>query len=325
MIKIGVIMELIFNFVFLVVGFVLLIKGADFFVEGAAGIADKFHIPQMIIGLTIVAFGTSAPEAAVSISAGLKGTAGIALGNILGSNIMNILIILGITCCICSLNVQKATVKFDMPFLILVSLVLLALCIIQGELNVISGVIFTVLFIIFFIQMIRTTKKERQLKVEKEEQEKITKKRNIWLLIVMTFGGLVAIVFGSDLTVDHATEIASAFGMSESLIGLTVIAFGTSLPELITSITAARKGNADIAIGNTIGSNIFNILFVLAITSFLTNIPIEVEFIIDGMIGLLSAIVLYLFSVKDKRLDRKNGIIMISGYVIYFVYLLIAR
>ncbi len=318
-------MELVLNFVFLVLGFVLLIKGADFFVEGAAGIADKFHIPQMIIGLTIVALGTSAPEAAVSISAGLKGTAGIALGNILGSNIMNILIILGITCCICSLNVQKSTVKFDMPFLILVSFVLLALFIIQGELNIISGVIFTILFIFFFIHMIQATKKERLQQENREKQEEITKKRNIWLLILMTLGGLAAIVFGSDLTVDNATEIASTFGMSESLIGLTVIAFGTSLPELITSITAARKGNADIAIGNIIGSNIFNILFILAVTSFLTKIPIEVEFIIDGIIGLLSAIVLYLFSVKDKRLDRKNGIIMISGYVIYFVYLLFGR
>lgn len=314
-------MELVLNFILLVVGFVLLIKGADFFVEGAAGIADKFHIPQMIIGLTIVAFGTSAPEAAVSISAGLKGTAGIALGNVLGSNIMNILVILGITCCIRELHVQGPTVKFDMPFLLMITSILVALCVIQGKLNVISGVIFTVFFIIFFVQLFRTAQKGQQ----NETEEKTTKKHNIWVLILMTLGGMAAIIFGSDVTVDNATEIASAFGMSDSLIGLTVIAFGTSLPELITSITAARKGNADIAIGNVIGSNIFNILFILGITSFICTIPIELNFVIDAIVGLLAATFLYFFAVKDKLLDRKNGIVMLLVYVAYFVYLLVAR
>lgn len=314
-------MELALNFVLLVVGFILLIKGADFFVEGAAGIADRFHIPHMIIGLTIVAFGTSAPEAAVSISAGLKGTAGIAMGNILGSNIMNILIILGITSCIRTLHMKKSTIKFDMPFLVIISAVLLVMCIIQGELNIFSGCIFTALLLIFFIQVVRATKKEQLEQVEEEE----IKHHNIWVLLLMTFGGLVAIVFGSDVTVDNAVTIAGTLGMSDALIGLTVIAFGTSLPELITSITAARKGNADIAIGNIIGSNIFNILFVLGITSFITTISINKTFFVDGIVGLLSAALLYFFALKGKKLDRKSGVIMIVGYAVYFVCLLTVR
>ncbi len=314
-------MELVLDFVFLIVGFLLLIKGADFFVEGAAGIADRFHIPHMVIGLTIVAFGTSAPEAAVSISAGLKGTAGIAMGNVLGSNIINILIILGITSCICTLHVKKSSIKFDMPFLIIISAVLLAMCIIQGELNVISGCIFVAFLLVFFLKIFRSVKKGQ---LEMEEEEEI-KHHNIWVLLLMTVGGLVAIVFGSDITVDNAVAIAKVLGMSDALIGLTIIAFGTSLPELITSITAGRKGNADIAIGNIIGSNIFNILFVLGITSFITTIPVNKTFFVDGVVGLLAAIVLYLFALKGNKLDRKSGIFMVSGYVIYFVTLLAFR
>lgn len=314
-------MDLVLNFVLLIVGFVLLIKGADFFVEGAAGIADRFHIPQMIIGLTIVAFGTSAPEAAVSISAGLKGTAGIALGNILGSNILNILVILGVTSCIRSLHVKKSSIKFDLPFLVMVSAIMVAFCVIQGEVNYISAIIMTVFFIIFFIQMIRSMKQERN-SAESEEEEK-AKKHNIWVLLLMTVGGLAAIVYGSDVTVDNAVDIASAFGMSDSLIGLTVIAFGTSLPELITSITAARKGNADIAIGNIVGSNIFNILFVLGITSYITTIPVETNFIIDSIVGLLAATFLYFVAAKNKKLEKKSGIVMVICYVAYFIYLVL--
>lgn len=314
-------MDIILNLVLLVVGFLLLLKGADFFVEGAAGIADKFHIPQIIIGLTIVAFGTSAPEAAVSISAGLKGTGGIAVGNILGSNIFNILVILGITCCIRVLKVKKDSIRFDLPFLVMISSVMIAVCVILGELNAKSGLILTAFFIIFLVQMVRATLKERQENVEKQE----FKQRNMWLLLLFTLGGMAAIIYGSDLTVENAKEIAKVLGMSESLIGLTVISIGTSLPELLTSITAARKGNADIAIGNIIGSNLFNILFVLGITSYITRVTIETNFIIDSIIGLIAAVLLYIFAIKDKKLGRTFGVLAIVGYVVYFIYLLIAR
>lgn len=314
-------MDLVLNVVLLIVGFVLLIKGADFFVEGAAGIADKFHIPQMIIGLTIVAFGTSAPEAAVSISAGLKGTAGIAMGNVLGSNVLNILIILGLTACISTLRVKPSTIKFDMPFLVVVSATLVAMCVIQGEMNTISAIILTVLFVIFFAQMIRSTLKQRS----ENNEESSDKKRSILMLIVMTVGGMIAIIFGSDIAVDNAVEIAKVFGMSDALIGLTVIALGTSLPELITSITAARKGNADIAIGNVVGSNIFNILFVLGATSYIATIPVETNFIIDGIVGLIAAAFLYLFAAKNKKLGKGYGIPVVVAYVIYFIYLIALR
>lgn len=319
--KIGDNMDLVLNVVLLIVGFVLLIKGADFFVEGAAGIADKFHIPQMIIGLTIVAFGTSAPEAAVSISAGLKGTAGIAMGNVLGSNVLNILIILGLTACISTLRVKPSTIKFDMPFLVVVSATLVAMCVIQGEMNTISAIILTVLFVIFFAQMIRSTLKQRS----ENNEESSDKKRSILMLIVMTVGGMIAIIFGSDIAVDNAVEIAKVFGMSDALIGLTVIALGTSLPELITSITAARKGNADIAIGNVVGSNIFNILFVLGATSYIATIPVETNFIIDGIVGLIAAAFLYLFAAKNKKLGKGYGIPVVVAYVIYFIYLIALR
>lgn len=314
-------MDIILNLVLLAVGFLLLLKGADFFVEGAAGIADKFHIPQMIIGLTIVAFGTSAPEAAVSISAGLKGTGGIAVGNILGSNIFNVLLILGLTACIRTLHIKGTSIKFDLPYLIMVSSIMIAMCVLHGKIDVVSGVIFTVFFIIFLIQMVRMTLKERQ---ENKDQEEI-KPRNIYLLILYTIGGMAAIIFGSDVTVENAKDIAKAFGMSESLIGLTVISMGTSLPELITSITAARKGNADIAIGNIVGSNIFNILFILGMTSFITKITIETDFVIDSIVGLAAALMLYFFAIKDKKLGRTFGMLSILGYVTYFIYLLVAR
>lgn len=314
-------MEIILNLVLLVVGFLLLLKGADFFVEGAAGIADKFHIPQIIIGLTIVAFGTSAPEAAVSISAGLKGTGGIAVGNVLGSNIFNILVILGITCCIRVLKVKEDSIKFDLPFLVMISSVMIAVCVMYRKLDIVSGLIFTVFFIIFLVQMVRATLKERKENVEKQE----FKQRSMWLLLLFTLGGMAAIIYGSDLTVENAKKIAKVLGMSESLIGLTIISLGTSLPELITSITAARKGNADIAIGNIVGSNLFNILFVLGITSYITRVTIETNFIVDSIVGLIAVVLLYIFAIKDKKLGRAFGVLAIVGYVVYFSYLLIAR
>ncbi len=313
-------MSLIWNLVLLVVGFVVLIKGADIFVEGASMIATKFHIPQIVIGLTIVAFGTSAPEAAVSISAGLRGSAGIAIGNVIGSNILNILLILGLTASIRSLKVQESTYKFEIPFLLLTTVVLVVMGHFMGELNKVSGLILWALFIIFFIHLIKETKNGSAQ--EEDPAKYIGYKKNIFVLILVTVIGLAAIVWGSDLTVDGATGVAKMLGMSDRLIGLTIVAFGTSLPELITSVTAARKGNSDIAIGNIVGSNLFNILFVLGTTSFIVDIPYGREYLIDGIICIAAVVLLMADIWKDKKLDKKGGIIMLGAFAAYFVYLL---
>ena len=307
------------NVLLLVVGFALLIKGADYFVEGASQIADRFRIPQIVIGLTIVAFGTSAPEAAISIAAAAKDSAGIAVGNVLGSNIMNILLILGITACIRKLKVQANTVKVEMPFLILISVVLVVMGLLTEKLNFVSGLILWAFFIAFFIYLIAQAKKGRS-----ETEEVSGEKKNIWLVILMTIGGLVAIVVGSDVTVDNASAIASFLGMSDRLIGLTIVAFGTSLPELITSTTAARKGNADIAIGNIIGSNIFNILFVLGTASLISEIPYSRDFLLDGIVSIAAAVFLLAATFRKKELNRPAGVIMLVAYAGYFAYLLAA-
>lgn len=310
-------MDLVWNVVLLLVGFVLLLKGADYFVDGAVGIAERFHIPQIVIGLTIVAFGTSAPEAAISIVAGMKGSADLSVGNILGSNVMNILLILGLTACIRPLKVQKNTVRYEMPFLIGVSVLLAVMGYIEQELTLSSGLILWGVFLCFFGYLIA------QAKRGKDEEEESGEQKSVWLILLMTAGGLAAIVIGSQLTVDNASAIAKALGMSERLIGLTIVAFGTSLPELITSVTAARKGSADIAIGNIIGSNIFNILFVLGTTSLITVVPYQRAFLLDGIIGIAAAAFLLITTVKGKTLRRWAGVVMLIAYAGYFTNLLL--
>lgn len=312
-------MDLVWNVVLLFVGFVLLIKGADYFVDGAAQIAERFRIPQIVIGLTIVAFGTSAPEAAISIVAGIKGSADLSVGNVLGSNIMNILLILGLTACIRPLKVQKNTVRYEMPFLIGISVLLAAMGYLEQKLTLSSGLILWGVFLCFFGYLIAQAKSGRN-----EEEEESGEKKSVWLIIVMTVGGLAAIVLGSQITVDNASAIASAMGMTERLIGLTIVAFGTSLPELITSVTAARKGNADIAIGNIIGSNIFNILFVLGTTALITTVPYQRGFLLDGIIGIAAAFFLMVATAKNKELRRWAGAVMLVAYAGYFANLLIA-
>lgn len=309
---------LVKNIVILLIGFILLIKGADYFVDGASGIADKFGIPQLVIGLTIVAFGTSAPEAAISISAALKGSTGIAIGNVIGSNTMNILLILGITSCIVPLAVAKSTVKYEIPFTLLVSVVLVAYGAFFGKLNFVGGVILWVLFILFFIYLIRVAKNSDEPAVDDDAAN-----RSVMMLVIFVLGGLVAIVYGSNFTVDSATYIAKYFGVGDRIIGLTIVAFGTSLPELMTSVTAARKGKADIAIGNIIGSNIFNILFVLGTTALIKSVPFASNFIVDGIVCIGAVLILYAAVAKDHKMGRKAGITMLVCYAAYFVYLLV--
>ncbi len=311
-------MELLLQFVLLAVGFLMLVKGADVFVDGAAGIADKFGIPQLVIGLTIVAMGTSAPEAAVSITAALKENADITIGNIVGSNILNILIILGITSVIVAVSVQKSTVRYEIPFMLVITVMLAIFGYTSGHITFWEGIIFWIAFTIYLAYLFI-------MAMNNKEEVEETKKRPVWMLLLFVVIGIVLVVWGSDVTVDAATRIARAAGLSQRFIGLTIVALGTSLPELVTSVSAARKGKADIAIGNIVGSNIFNILFVVGTTALITPVVFKPEFMIDTMISLAAGILLWLCVFRDRKLGRAGGIIMLLGYVAYFVYLVVLK
>lgn len=299
-------MNFIIQIILLVVGFASLMKGADWFVDGAAGIAAKLRIPQLVIGLTIVAMGTSAPEAAVSISAALKGNTGICIGNVLGSNIMNILLILGITSTIVTLQVAESTIKYEKPFMILISIVLLVVGYIGNKVSFLDGVLLWGLFLAYLAYLLMMTKKKQG----EEEVEEV--KGKPWQLVCVLIVGLLMIIIGSDLTVDSATVIAKVLGVSDRVIGLTIVAFGTSLPELVTSVTAARKGSADIAIGNIVGSNIFNILFVIGTTSLITPVEFPQEFFTDAIVVIMSSVLLLAGVIKNHALERKFGFTMLG-------------
>lgn len=309
-------MEILFEICLMAVGFTLLIKGADLFVDGASGIAARLGIPQLVIGLTIVAMGTSAPEAAVSISAALKGNAEITIGNIVGSNILNILIILGITSVIISVKVAASTIKYELPFMIAITAVLLLFGYTGGNITFSEGILLWVLFILYLTYLFVMAKRNKDETDDKQEE------KPLWKLIIFILLGLFMIVFGSDISVDGASAIAKAVGISERFIGLTIVALGTSLPELVTSVAAARKGKADIAIGNIVGSNIFNILFVVGTTSLITPVVFASNFIIDTAIAIAAGILLLVGVLRKKELSRATGIIMLVCYGAYFIYLI---
>lgn len=308
-------MELLVQGLLLIVGFVMLVKGADWFVDGAAGLANRFGIPQLVIGLTIVAMGTSAPEAAVSITAALQDSAGIAIGNIVGSNILNVLIILGLTACIATLAVAKSTIRVEIPYMIAITILLLIFGWTGNQINFWEGVGLWAAFLLYLGYLLRMAKKNKETPPEEERS------RPLWQLLVLGVIGLVLIVWGSDVTVDAATELARFFGMSERFIGLTIVALGTSLPELFSSLSAARKGNADIAIGNIVGSNIFNILFVLGTTALITPVPFAPRFAVDTIVATLVGVLLLACIWRSKKLTRPAGVIMLAAYVAYFIYL----
>lgn len=309
-------MEILLQVLLLVVGFVMLMKGADWFVEGASQIADRLGIPQLVIGLTIVAMGTSLPEAAVSISAAIQGSAEITIGNVMGSNIMNILVILGLTAVVCAIPVQKSTAYYEIPFVILITAILAGLGLADNQVSRLEGVILWVFMILYLLYLLRMAKNG----TGKEEEG--GKKRPAWLLILMVLVGAAMIVFGSDITVDAATAIAKIFGMSERFIGLTIVAFGTSLPELVTSVTAALKGKTDIAVGNIVGSNIFNILFVVGTTALIKPVAYSGAFLVDSIVAVAAALFLFLCVFRNKKLGRPGGILMLVAYAGYFVYLI---
>ena len=310
-------MSLLLSLVSIVIGFVLLIKGADFFVDGAASVAKKAGIPQIVIGLTIVAFGTSAPEAAVSIGSAIKGSDGISIGNVLGSNIMNILVILGITAIICNLPVKKTSIRVDMPVMIGLSVILFVFGYFMKCFNVVSGIVFLAIIAIYIVYLIRYSIKNGA------DDDTESKNLSIPRIVIYIIGGICAIVYGSDLTVDGASYVASCLGVSDRIIGLTVVAFGTSLPELVTSVTAAKKKNTDIAVGNIVGSNIFNIAFVLGTTAVIRKVPFNEAFYFDGIIAIVAALLLWLLTFRKCELNRAGGICLLIGYVAYFVAILL--
>ena len=315
---------MIINIVLLVIGFILLIKGADLFVDGASSTAQNFKIPKIIIGLTIVAFGTSAPELAVSTKAVLSGSSEIVLGNVVGSNILNILLILGISSLFSPMGVKDSTVKKEIPFTILFSILLMVLSFdnmfnknINNIISRTDGIVILLFFLIFKYYLIEVMKRDRN-----KDQDK--PKFNILISILITILGLTGIVIGSNFVVDNAVAIAKILNVSEKMISLTIVAFGTSLPELVTSVQASLKGENDIAIGNIIGSNIFNIGVVVGIPStFISQINIGTFNYIDMFAMILSAILLFILTFRKRKLDRNSGLLMLTIFVFYYSYVII--
>lgn len=312
-------MEVGIQLALLAVGFVLLVKGADWFVDGASKVAERFGIPQLVIGLTIVAIGTSLPEAAVSVSAALKGSAEITIGNVLGSNIMNVLLILGVTSVITPIAVQRSTVRYEIPFVIVVSVILMEIGYKDNTVGRVDGLILWGLLICYMIYLLLIARKGEGTQEQNEEEDK---PMPVWKMILLIVVGALMIVLGSDVAVDAATALARIFGMSERLIGLTIVAFGTSLPELVTSATAAVKGKADIAVGNIVGSNVFNILFVVGTSALITPVAYSGNFFVDSIMCIATAALLWVLVVKNKRLGRAGGACMLACYAAYFVYLI---
>ena len=311
-------MAIFLNILFLALGFVFLAKGADFFVDGASSIAKRFKIPQLVIGLTIVAMGTSMPEAAVSIKAAISGNADISIGNVVGSNILNILIILGVSSVIFPLMVKKSTLKVDIPIVIGATGVLFVLGLL-GKVYFWGGLIMLLGFGLYLTYLFIGAKKN------KDEDETEIKDMPIWKSIIFVILGIALIIFGSEFAVETATNLAKMAGWSDAFIGLTIVALGTSLPELFTSVMAAIKKNPDIAIGNVVGSNIFNILFILGITSLIIPINFAPSFLIDTAISLGCAVLLLVLSIKGGKLKRWGGAIMLISYGGYFAYLYLTQ
>lgn len=309
-------MEMIFSLLLLAVGFVMLVKGADWFVDGASGIAARLGIPQLVIGLTIVAMGTSAPEAAVSITAALKDSADITIGNVVGSNILNVLVILGLAASLTTISVAKSTIFREIPFMIFTTVLLLVLGL-DGTITLMDGVILWVAFMFYLAYLFRMAKNGEG------EVEEINGDRPLWKSAIWSVIGLVLIIAGSNVAVEAATTIARSLGLSERLIGLTIVALGTSLPELFTSVSAAKRGNADIAIGNIVGSNIFNILFVVGTSALVTPIPFAAAFRVDTMIAIGTAVLLMVCCLHRSRLSRKSGFTLLASYLSYFAMVLV--
>ena len=313
---------MILNILFLIIGFVILIKGADVFVDGSSCLARNFKLSTMLIGLTIVAFGTSAPELAVSIQSCIKGSGDIILGNVIGSNILNILLILGVSSLFHFLTVKDNTVKKELPITLLISTLLIVLVndsfLGVGQNNftrqdAIVLLLFFTVFIYYLFSLMKNTKESNDEPI----------KYNILQSFIFILLGLLGIILGSKIVVDNATNIATILGVSERMIALTIIAFGTSLPELVTSVLATRKGEYDIAIGNIVGSNIFNICFVLGLPVAMFGSINNMTFNpIDLVVMFISALLLFLFSLKKRRIGKLNGCVFLAIFIAYYSYVI---
>ncbi|XCP86071.1 calcium/sodium antiporter [Roseburia hominis] len=314
-------------YLLLILGFVLLIKGADFFVDGSSSVAKLLKVPTIIIGLTVVAFGTSMPEASVSITAALKGQNSLAVSNVLGSNIFNLLVVLGCSALMRPVAASAGVLKKEFPFSILITAVLLALNsqlafgkVMSGEgefvLGRMSGIILLVLFVWFLFDQVRSALKARSEASDEEVEVMPPLKSALYIIL-----GLAGIVWGGDLVVDSATEIAVQFGLSQTFIGLTIVAMGTSLPELVTSVIAAKKGENDLALGNVVGSNIFNILLILGASSAISPITVDINAIYDMVILIVFSVLVYQCARSKRELSKKEGILFLVVYAVYFGYI----
>ena len=322
------------NYILLLIGFALLVKGADYFVDGSSNIAKKLRIPSLIIGLTIVAFGTSAPEAAVSITASINGQNGMAIGNVIGSNIFNLLMVIGASGIIKPLLVEKSILSREFPFTLLISIILIILSsdilLFNSSINTINridGIILLILFIVFLYYLINSAMKNRKESLYDTETsadldmsniKSIEKSNTMIKSILISVIGIAAIIFGGNLVVDSASNIASSFGVNDQLIGLTIVSIGTSLPEFVTSIIAATKGESDLALGNVLGSNIFNILFVIGASALISPMTVDPKLIINGAIMILSTILVYFYAYRKNDISKFESITL---SLLYFGYM----
>lgn len=323
-------MNLLKEILILVIGFVLLIKGADYFVEGSSSVARRLKVPSLIIGMTIVAMGTSLPECAVSVTASLTGNNTLAVSNVVGSNIFNLMVVCGVCALFAPLTIKKDTLQKEFPLSIICAILLMFLGYFGMTLGHIEGVILLIIFVgylLWMIQAARTARKkhvkERLMTEEEEFAEDDVDILPVWKCLVFIVGGMIAIKYGGDFVVDGASVIAARLGLSQTLIGLTIVATGTSLPELVTSIVAARKNEVDMALGNVIGSNIFNILFVLGIAASISPVAFLLENIIDIIILVIMSLIVMAFAWTSQTIKRNEGIFMLVVYAAYLVYICI--
>ena len=305
---------IIVQVVLLLVGFVFLIKGSDFFVDGASSIASLLSIPTIIVGLTIVGFGTSAPEAAVSITSSMTGSNAMAVSNVIGSNLFNMLMVIGLAALLSNLLMEKSVLQKDLPFLVGITVLWVVFIVIGWNISQIEGIILLVILIAYIIYLVRSAKKSKD--ANKVEKPKLTLPKSIIFIVV----GIAGIVLGGDLVVNSASDIAIALGMSETLVGLTIVAIGTSLPELVTSLTALKKGENQLVIGNVIGSNIFNILFVLGASSAISEIPLNSSMLIDVLFMVGVTVLCFIFGKTQDKYDKKEGIILVALFFVYMAF-----
>ena len=318
------------NYILLILGFILLIKGADFFVDGSSSVAKLLKVPSIVIGLTVVAFGTSMPELSVSVTAAIRGNNDLAVSNVLGSNIFNLLVVLGCCSIIRPVEAKWSLLRKEFPFSIFITIILLFLDsdfsiikILDGNKTFVlgrwAGILFLILFVIFLYATVKSALNSRSDTTAEEDYKVMSPLKSASFIILV----LAGIVWGGNLVVDSACNIAETFGLSQTFIGLTIVALGTSLPELVTSMVASSKGENDLAVGNVVGSNIFNILLILGISSAITPITLDVTAVYDTLILIVASIIVYISAISNHKIQRKEGMLFLIAYLAFFIYVLL--